>query len=113
MRSFANPITLRVTRHETRWDAIADGLYANAALNTIKDHHNLIAGAADADTEIRHVLKGLRYANVRLAAHKKGDPTRLHSWVVALQNAVTLHRSAENTPPLLRPHSRLIAVLMS
>ncbi|MGW2051541.1 eCIS core domain-containing protein [Streptomyces sp. NPDC001858] len=111
VRSFANPITLRMARAETRWDTIANALYGGVAVNTIKNDHNLIPLAADADAEIRQVLKGLRYANVRLAAQEKGDPARIHSWALALNNAVALHRFEENTQALLRTHGRIIALL--
>ncbi|MEV4556254.1 DUF4157 domain-containing protein [Kitasatospora sp. NPDC049285] len=110
VRSFANPITLRVARPEARWDAIADTLYAAVALNTIKDDHNLVGPAPDAHTEILNVLKGLRYANVRLAAAQNGDPGRTAAWLLALHNAVAAHRWEGNIQALLYTYGRMLAL---
>ncbi|MER5863219.1 DUF4157 domain-containing protein [Kitasatospora sp. NPDC002040] len=111
VRSFANPITLRVARPETRWNAIADTLYAAVALNTIKDDHNLVGPAPDAHTELINVLKGLRYANVRLAANNHGDPARTAAWLLALHTAVANpNRHEGNVQALLHTHGRMMAL---
>ncbi|WP_405586705.1 DUF4157 domain-containing protein [Streptomyces sp. NBC_01190] len=110
-RSFTNPVTLRMTGAEDRWDAIADTLYGAVATNTIKNDHNLIAPAATADAEVREILKGLRYANRRLAAHDRGDPARVNAWILAVGTAATAPRWQQNVQPALRAHARLVALL--
>ena len=65
---FANPITMRMTVPDARYDAIAAAQYGAVAINTIKNDHNMIVGAPDAHQELLNVLKGLQYANIHLNA---------------------------------------------
>lgn len=110
-RSFTNPVTLRVTGAETRWDAIADTLYGVVATDTIKNDHHLVALAGTADAEVREILKGLRYANRRLAKHDRGDPARVNAWALAVGAVATGPRWQQNVQPALRAHARLVALL--
>jgi hypothetical protein len=109
-RSFTNPLTMRVTGAETRWDAIADTLYGAVATNTVKNDHNLVVLAATAEAEVREILKGLCYANRRLAAHDKGDPARVNAWILAVGNVATAPRWQQNVQPAVRAHARLVAL---
>ena len=49
---FANPITMRMTVPDARYDAIAAAQYGAVAINTIKNDHNMIVGAPDAHQEL-------------------------------------------------------------
>lgn len=107
-RSFTNPLTMRYAPAATRWDAIATTLYGGVAVDTIKDDHANVAGAADAHTEIREVLKGLRYANVRLQNQHKGDKARTGAWMAALTAAIGQRHFEENRQALVRTHARMM-----
>ncbi|OPC77587.1 hypothetical protein B4N89_44680 [Embleya scabrispora] len=111
VRSFANPLTMRVTGPVTRWNTIADTLYGAVATNTIWDAYGNIAGAADADAEIREVLKGLRYANVQLGLADRGSKVRNDAWVLALTHAVAAARFPENVQALLHTHERVVRLV--
>jgi hypothetical protein len=109
-RSFANPITIRVGVPADHYDNIATARYGAVHVDTIKNGHNLIAGAADAQQEMLQVLKGLRYANVRLAARESGDLARITAWTTALTIAHTAARFRGNLPAIRHTHVKLIAL---
>ena len=109
-RSFTNPVTTRVVGADTRWDTIADTLHGAVAVATIKNDHAQIAAAGTADAELRAILKGLRYANQRIAAHNHGLPARINAWALALMAVVAAPRWQENVQPATRAHDRLIAL---
>lgn len=106
-RSFANPITMRVVVPNARYGALAAGLYGAVNINTIKDHHNLVAGAADADQELREVLKGLQYANAHIAANQAGRTSRRNAWDAALLSASAAARFRGNRAAILYALSRI------
>jgi hypothetical protein len=109
-RSFANPITIRVGVPADYYNDIAAARYGAVHVDTIKNDHNLIAGAADAQQEMLEVLKGLRYANVRLAAGQAGALARIAAWTTALSQAHTLARFRGNLPAIQHAYSRLVAL---
>jgi len=109
-RSFANPITIRVGVPADHYNDIAATRYGAVNVDTIKNDHNLIAGAADAQQEMLEVLKGLRYANVRLAAGQSGDLARIAAWTTALSQANTLARFRGNLPAIRHTYGRLVAL---
>ncbi|MEU0936371.1 MULTISPECIES: DUF4157 domain-containing protein [unclassified Embleya] len=112
VRSFANPLTMRMGRARDRWNIIADTLYAAVATATIENDHGMIGTAADAHAEIRNILKGLRYANVQIAANNKGTKARNDAWVLALTNAMAARRFEGNVQALQHTHDRMIDLLM-
>jgi len=69
-----------------------------------------VVPAATAEAEVREILKGLRYANRRLAAHDKGDPARINSWILAVGNVATTPRWQQNVQPAVRALARLVAL---
>jgi len=98
---------MRFAGDNARWDAIATTLYGGQATNTFKNDHNLIGPAADADTELRNILKGLLYANRRIAANDHGDPNRTQAWINALTGVIAAPRCQENVQPALWAHERI------
>lgn len=88
-RSFANPITMRVVPPTARFDAIAAGLYAGLGANAIRNDHNLLGAAADADAQLLVVLKGLYYANDSIATATAQPRATRQSWDVALMTVIT------------------------
>lgn len=95
-KGFANPLAVKVIVPDSHYDAVANRLYGGVSINTIKNQHNQIAGAADAHQEILVVLKGLHYANVHLNDNEKGRKTRVQAWANALTNALNLARFRQN-----------------
>lgn len=93
-KGFANPITFGVSIPDSRYNAIAATTHGAAVLNTIKNHHAMIAGvsaaagaAASAHQQLLHVLKGLHYANTHLATNTAGDAARVNAWRAAVHAA--------------------------
>jgi hypothetical protein len=112
-RSFTNPITMRVARPIDDWDDIADTLFGAVNVDTIKNDHAQLPGApaATAHDQVRHILKGLRYANVRLRANNHGDPARITAWNNALTGVIAAPRFVENVQPATRAHQQITALL--
>ncbi|WP_046505894.1 hypothetical protein [Streptomyces odonnellii] len=66
------------------YDQRATALHAAGNLDLIKDDHNLLVAGIDPNTELGHVLKGLHYANVHLAADRTGTSSRIDAWIAAV-----------------------------
>jgi hypothetical protein len=107
-KGFANPITLRLVVPDARWDAIAAAQYGGVNINTIKNDHNLIAGAALASAEIAQVLKGLQYANYHINRNEAGAAARVLAWSNALTAAYAAAQFRENLPVIQYTHSRVL-----
>jgi hypothetical protein len=88
-RSFANAITTVVVPPTARFDAIATPLYQVAGVNAIRNNHNLIATAADADAQLLEILKGLYYANVSIANNNAQPRATRQAWEAALLGVIT------------------------
>lgn len=87
-KGFANPLAVKVAVPDAHYDAVAARLYGGVNIDTIKDAHNLIAGAPDAHQEMLEVLKGLHYANVHLNDGASGRKSRIQAWANALMTAL-------------------------
>jgi hypothetical protein len=109
-KGFANPITMRVVVPSARYDALAAAQYGVVNLDTIKNDHNLIAGALTASAEITQVLKGLQYANAHLNNNAAGAAARVQQWNLALTNANAAARFRENLPVIRYTHGRMVAM---
>lgn len=107
-RGFTNPITFGVSVPDVRYDGIAANAHAATVLNTIKNHHNLIAGAANAHQELLHILKGLLWANTLLTAGTAGDAISVDAWRTAVHTAVAAHRFRGNLQALVYTYGRLM-----
>jgi len=109
-KGFASPITLRVVVPNARWDAIAAAQYGAVNIDTIKNDHNLIAGAGTALAEITQVLKGLQYANHHLNQNEAGAAARVLAWNNALTAAHAAALFRENLPVIQYTHGRIAAM---
>ena len=107
-RGFTNPVTFGVSAPDVRYDAIAAAAHGAAILNTIKNDHNLIAGAPSAHSEILHVLKGLHWANTLLAAGTPGDALTVDAWRAAVHATVAVPRYRGNLQALVYTYGRLM-----
>jgi hypothetical protein len=106
---FANPITMRVSVPDARWEAIAAQRFATQ-VEGIKNDHNQLAGAATAHDQAIIALKGLQYANDHLAANRAGDATRIDAWGHALATAFGAAAFPQNLQLLRLAHQRVLAV---
>ena len=109
-RGFANPITMRMAVPDARYSALATAQYGAVNLDTIKDAHNMIGGAADADAELLEVLKGLRYANDRIATKQTVPTSSRSAWDAALTAASNAHRFHGNLTAIRYTLSRIRAM---
>lgn len=107
-RGFTNPITFGVSVPDGRYDGIAANAHGGAVLNTIKNDHNLIAGALSAHHELLHVLKGLLWANTLLNTGTAGDAISVDAWRAAVHTAVAAHRFRGNLQALVYTYGRLM-----
>ncbi|GLZ78535.1 hypothetical protein Afil01_33420 [Actinorhabdospora filicis] len=107
-RGFTNPITFAVSAPDDRYNAIATATHGGAVLNTIKTHHNQVAGAPDAHQEMLEALKGLQFANVHLAAGTAGDAVSVDGWRAALHAALIAARFRGNHQGLAHAFARVV-----
>ncbi|MEV0650824.1 DUF4157 domain-containing protein [Phytomonospora sp. NPDC050363] len=107
-RGFTNPITFAVSIPDARYDGIAANTHGAAVVNTIKNDHVHVAGAADAHQELVQVLKGLHFANVRLAADAPGDAITVDAWRAVVHAAFLAARFRGNLQALSHTYGKLI-----
>ena len=89
VRSFYNPITLRISVPDKKYDKIAIQLYQNGSMNSVKGNYANLKLNLTADLEIRTVLAGLSYVN----ESNRPDKTLLRNWIAALKG---LNRFRQN-----------------
>lgn len=106
---FTHLITLRITAPDARFSAIARGLYGTN-VRAIQDDHALLAGAADADAQLRTALKGLAFADAHIEANRKVKSARVDAWGHALTTAYAANAFPENRVALAYAHARVLAV---
>jgi hypothetical protein len=83
-KTFTNPLTVVLQAQPDFYDTRAAALYAAGNLDLIKNDHNLLVVGIDPNAELAHVLKGLHYANVHLAADHVGTGSRIDAWIAAV-----------------------------
>ena len=106
---FANPITMRVSVPDARWEAIAAQRFG-AQVEAVKDDYNQLGGAATAHDQALAALKGLQYANAHLAGNRSGDTTRIDGWGQALATVYGANAFPQNRQLLRLAHQRILAV---